>query len=195
MIGRQFNEAPKAINFGLRVSNESGTRPADRVLMHLEVREGWRLAVAEEIEHSDSPSESIAPAFPGNLVFPAPPEAPCGKFIDIFGSPMLSPHLDFDRFFAPTPTYTDPQAIVTREGGPASSIELTCDDLRHGVEPQVVQSVLIVPASSRPTHTTVSCWVSAANASERIQRHLKVDIDWFEQGADEIARAWTLAEE
>ena len=184
-------------------AENTGTRPAARCLIRFASLGNFKIGVPSQ-EDEESPRKSI-----GELALPRPPKPPRGEWTtswagdavrslatmmawsnDPFG--LNSPHSSLaDRLpLATQVSARDPDCFYWKEGKPLipkSEIALTCENWRHGLEPELFD-FRIVPAGDDKITGAIECEIHADNLTDPFRLRIPISIELVEQSTHDVAR-------
>ncbi|AXO16505.1 PIN domain-containing protein [Thalassospira indica] len=189
-------------NIAFKAEN-TGTRPAARCLIRFTASGNFEIEVPSQEDEEPSCKSTR------ELALPRPPKPPRGEWTtswagdavrslatmmawsnDPFG--LNSPHSSLaDRLHLATQVSArDPDGFYWKEGKPLipkSEIALTCENWRHGLEPELFD-FRIVPAGDEKITGAIECEIHAENLTDPFRIKIPISIELVEQSTHDVAR-------
>jgi hypothetical protein len=185
-------------------AKNTGTRPASKCLFRFVAKGDLDLDVPPKTEEGDPPPERL-------IAFSSPPSPPRGEWISMPTgvsrglAAIMAQQRAFDPFAANARPISDRSLMAHHlqpkprdsdrfywKGGRSTTardeIELTCENWRHGVEPEVFE-FRIVPKTRDKIAGAVACEIHAENLTEPVVMTLPVRIEHVERSTLDVAKS------
>jgi hypothetical protein len=206
-LGSLLNMQHRPRQFRIALANE-GSRPADEVLLEIEVHGGVALLASTRDEVPDLIEKTRK--LPLGTALPPPPAPPKGENIyeslarsTLFGRDHIDIATQLRQYAMPDLSGVrarfeprDRHRFYRREEDdkPVAAVSFTCEEFRHQRAPEIFNLWIMVPMQSERGTAKLHIRVSARNMTTPVDLYVPIELKAESRSTYEIATKWRIEE-